>query len=378
MASIPQQLAKLMRLIPKQLRNLVNGADSSTSAEDTPAADAAADAAANAVAAAQPEPEAVAAVQPAPEAGFVGLALEQQQADAITQLVFLPRDHQWAYCFWTISAGDKARAQAAAAGSLCLRLADVTGLANPEAKPHALREVIVAADAHEWFMPVPLADRDYRVELGYRLNGGGWLSLAFSAVARMPADVVAKGIAQQFEPFSLDLGVVSTPANSAELPSSSGGVLHEQLYQQATGGMRLKSRGSEAFHEFDLELSEGSNDTSGNLNDSGAGVWASGRNESGAGGVARPRSFWLVADAELIVYGATDPSATLTIGDQVVPLKSDGTFRLHVPFKDGQQLYPIFAVAADGEQKRSISLEFTRETPHANVNSKSDAVIDWL
>lgn len=364
MASIPQQLAKLMRLIPKQLRNLVNGADSSTSAEDTPAADAYAPAGA--------------AAQPAPEAGFAGLALEQQQADAITQLVFLPRDHQWAYCFWTISASDKARAQAAAAGSLCLRLADVTGLANLEAKPHALREVIVAADAHEWFMPVPLADRDYRVELGYRLNGGGWLSLAFSAVARMPADVVAKGIAQQFEPFSLDLGVVSTPANSAELPSSSGGVLHEQLYQQATGGMRLKSRGSEAFHEFDLELSEGATATSGNLNDSGAGVWASGRNESGAGGVARPRSFWLVADAELIVYGATDPSATLTIGDQVVPLKSDGTFRLHVPFKDGQQLYPIFAVAADGEQKRSISLEFTRETPHANVNSKSDAVIDWL
>jgi hypothetical protein len=51
---------------------------------------------------------------------------------------------------------------------------------------------------------------------------------------------------------------------------------------------------------------------------------------------------------------------------------------LQVPFKDGKQLYPIFAVAADGEQKRSISLDFTRATPHANVNSKSDAVIDWL
>ena len=31
--------------------------------------------------------------------------------------------------------------------------------------------------------------------------------------------------------------------------------------------------------------------------------------ESGAGVVApRQRSFWLVADAELIVYGATDPA----------------------------------------------------------------------
>ena len=61
---------------------------------------------------------------------------------------------------------------------------------------------------------------------------------------------------------------------------------------------------------------DSSSDTYG-LNDSGVGLWASGRNESGLGGVApRQRSFWLVADAELIVYGATDPSARLTIGGE--------------------------------------------------------------
>jgi hypothetical protein len=359
MAFIPQQLSKLMRLIPEPLRNLINGADTPASADDSSVVDTAA--------AAQP------GEAPRPADG----ALEQQ-ANEITQVVFLPRDHQWGYCFWSISADDQARAQAAAAGSLCLRLADVTGLVNPQAQPHALREVVVYSDAHEWFIPVPLADRDYRVELGYRLNGGGWLSLATSGVARMPVDVVTKVIAEQFQPFSLDLGAATAPTKlvDSSTSTSSGGVLHEQLYQQATGGMRPVSRGSEAFHETDFDLSEGTN--TGNLNASGAGVWASGRSESGAGGVAKPRSFWLVADAELIVYGATDPSATLTIGDQIVPLKSDGTFRLQVPFKDGQQLYPIFAVAADGEQKRSISLDFTRATPLANVNSKSDAVTQWL
>ena len=93
---------------------------------------------------------------------------------------------------------------------------------------------------------------------------------------------------------------------------------------------------------------------------------------------SRQRSFWLVADAELIVYGATDPSATLRIGEEVVPLAEDGTFRIQVPFRDGQQLYPITAVAADGEQRRQITLDFSRSTPDANVNTVDEAVAEWF
>ena len=121
-----------------------------------------------------------------------------------------------------------------------------------------------------------------------------------------------------------------------------------------------------------------SGDSSG-LNDSGAGLWASGRNESGLGGVApRQRSFWLVADAELIVYGATDPSARLTIGGEEVPLSTDGTFRIQVPFRDGEQMYAIEATASDGEQKRNITLNFKRETPEDNSNPASEARAEWF
>jgi len=152
--------------------------------------------------------------------------------------------------------------------------------------------------------------------------------------------------------------------------------LHERLYQSATVRWKHFGRGSEAFHE--LEDSDSASGLRG-LNDSGIGLWASGRNESGLGGVApRQRSFWLVADAELIVYGATDPAAKLTIGDEEVPLSADGTFRVQVPFRDGQQLYPIQAVAADGEQKRNITLSFKRSTPEDNSNPSSQAVAEWF
>lgn len=299
------------------------------------------------------------------------LAPAPRPGSANTNVVFLPRDPQWAYVFWEISESDRTQALASGASQLCLRVADVTGLAGGSSHPHTLQEVVVDSYATEWYLPVPLSDRDYRVELGYRKgSGGGWISLAFSSVARVPALHPSEQILDQFVPFSLDTAPAALPTPME--PADSG--LHERLYQTATARWRRLGRGSEAFHE----LEEAGIDTS-ELNASGAGLWASGRNESGRGGVAsRQRSFWLVADAELIVYGATDPAARLTIGGEEVPLSADGTFRVQVPFRDGQQLYPIEAVAADGEQKRNITLEFSRSTPEDNSNPADKAVNEWF
>ena len=301
-----------------------------------------------------------------PQAG----APSSSQAPAVehtTHVVFLPRDPQWAYCFWAISDSDRSKATEAGATSLCLRVADVTGLGLDQSRPHALQELVVDQHASEWFLPVPVDGRDYRVELGYRLRNGGWYSLAFSAVAQVPALEPSQRVADAFVPFSLDQPL----AAAAPEVITGGGVTHEQIYQIATAaGARSRRVGSEVLHELDAGQQ-------GLLNDSGAGVWASGRSESGSG-LVRQRSFWLVADAELIVYGATDPSASLFIGDRQVPLSTDGTFRVHVPFRDGEQLYPIRALAADGEQERSIRLEFERRTPEARVNSREDAVAEWF
>ncbi len=297
-----------------------------------------------------------------------------------TRVVFLPRDPQWAYVFWEISESDRQQAQQAGASQLCLRVADVTGLSGGGSHPHTLQEVAVNSHATEWYLPVPLSDRDYRVELGYRKGGGGWISLATSAVARVPALHPSEQIFDQFVPFSLD----SSPLQPLQAPQAGGAnpadnSLHERLYQAATlpaTRWRHLGRGSEAFHENELSGAEG---LAAGSQSSGIGLWASGRNDSGVGAVAsRQRSFWLVADAELIVYGATDPSARLSIGDEDVPLSSDGTFRVQVPFRDGQQIYPIKAVAADGEQKRNITLEFERNTPEDNTNTASQAVAEWF
>jgi hypothetical protein len=87
----------------------------------------------------------------------------------------------------------------------------------------------------------------------------------------------------------------------------------------------------------------------------------------------RSRKFWLLADAELIVYGATEPDAIVTIGGVPIKLNPDGTFSFRLSFQDGMLDYPIMAVAADGEQMRQIRMKFTRETPLRNTNTKDEA-----
>ena len=292
-----------------------------------------------------------------------------------TTVVFLPRDPQWAYVFWELSDVDRRQAMADGSTQLVLRVADVTGLGGGAAHQHTLMEVVVNSHATEWYLPVPLSDRDYRVELGYRVASSSWRSLAFSGVARVPALHPSEQVLDQFVPFSLDAMAPVSDENFS-VPAATAGI-HERIYQVATSTSRTlgMGRGSEAFHSND---SFSLNDQG--LHASGVGRWASGRSESGAGLLApRLRSFWLVADAELVVYGATDPAATLRIGEEIVPLAEDGTFRIQVPFRDGQQLYPITAVAADGEQTRHITLNFNRTTPEANVNTAEEAELaEWF
>ena len=155
--------------------------------------------------------EALAHADPAEASSAVSVS------EAPSQVTFLPRDPQWAYVFWSISTADRERAAAAGGTQLCLRVADVTGLPLGASHPHALQELVVPANATEWYLPVPLSDRDYRVELGYRLGGGGWLALAVSSVARVPAEGPSAVVADLFVPFSLEgpIGVASQPVGGS-------------------------------------------------------------------------------------------------------------------------------------------------------------------
>jgi hypothetical protein len=73
------------------------------------------------------------------------------------------------------------------------------------------------------------------------------------------------------------------------------------------------------------------------------------------------RQFWLMVNAELVIYGATDPSASVTIGERRIRLRPDGTFTYRFALPDGNYELPITAASVDDE-RRHVALSFSRNT----------------
>lgn len=83
------------------------------------------------------------------------------------------------------------------------------------------------------------------------------------------------------------------------------------------------------------------------------------------GGVPRgEKSFWFNINAELIIYGATEPDAEVTIGGRKIALRKDGSFSYRFSLPDGQYELPAVAVSSDRTDSRSAALKFLRATQY--------------
>lgn len=363
-----------------------------------------------------------------------------------SQIVLLPRDPQWAYTYWDVPAEHREEVRRQGGTRLALRFYDVTDIDLSYQNPHNLQQYDCDEMARDWYIPVPVSDRDYIAEIGYVTPDGRWLLLARSKPAHIPPVYPSDWFEDQFITVNWDdelrgatLLQLIPPAKRSDLENP----IYSQLFDLAqsaeaqriagslfgsmqhvpgshvpgsfvpgshVAGSHVPGSLSGAFPSFPFPQETvssfvfpsgiglwGAPTLSGvgmsgvgmsGMSMSGIGMYMSGYGMSGVGmsgiGFAasmppiRPRKFWLVADAELIVYGATEPDATVTIGGQPIKLEPDGTFRFHVAFPDGMINYPIMAVAVDGEQHRSIHMEFVRETPERNTNTKDEANDEWL
>ncbi|WP_373478833.1 DUF4912 domain-containing protein [Geminocystis sp.] len=341
-----------------------------------------------------------------------------------SRIVLMPRDPQWAYTYWDISNEKKEELRRQGGQQLALRLYDVTDIDLNHQNPHNIQEYLCDELAREWYLPLPVSDRDYIIDIGYRCFDGRWLVLARSIPVRVPPVYPSDWVEDVFVtvPWEEDLKTktvytLTPPAKKAALAAQK-----QQLQQQLQQNTYHNQIHGEIFglaHGVEAQRVAGSlygsmqqvpssmipeNTLSSYVFPSGVGMWATtGGFASGSGsgfGVAsaynlglasgsgggfsadaipnKPRKFWLVADAELIVYGATEPDAKVTIGGREIKLNPDGTFRFQMSFQDGNIDYPIVAVAADGEQTRSVHMTFDRQTPSRNTNTKEEAVLEWF
>ncbi|NMF84277.1 DUF4912 domain-containing protein [Nodosilinea sp. P-1105] len=322
-----------------------------------------------------------------------------------SRIVLMPRDPQWAYAYWDVPQDHKEVLRRQGGAKLALRFYDVTDIDLTYQAPHSLQQYECDEMAREWYLPIPVSDRDYVAEIGYITNDGRWLVLARSLPVHIPPVYPSEWVEDHFMTVDWQADLRGKTLMSLKHPSQRlsdhGSPIYDNIFAMTQGAEAQRVAGSlfgsmqhvpgSVISSYALPAAP----VSSYVFPSGAGLWAvpgavpgmvpnmSGLTMSGVGFSAsappiRPRQFWLVADAELIVYGATEPDATVTIGGKPIKLNSDGTFRFQMSFQDGNIDYPIMAVAADGEQTRSIHMTFDRQTLSRRTNTKEDAVLEWL
>ncbi len=341
-----------------------------------------------------------------------------------SRIMMLPRDPQYAYVYWDVPNEHRTVLRQQGGQQLALRIYDVTDINIEIQAPHSLMEYPCDELAREYYLPVPVSDRDYVAEIGYRTFDGRWLSLTRSPAIHMPPIYPSDWIEDHFVTVGWEDDLRGKTVATLVPPTKKSAVVDSTIYSKvfsmAEGAEAMRMAGS-LFGSMQhvagsippgsaqMLAGAGIDTLSSFIFPSGVGMWAGagagvlntsgltsfgGLNMSGAGlmggltasgaGIAaseappRPRKFWLVADAELIVYGATEPDATVTVDGTPIQLSPDGTFRFQMSFQDGQLKFPIVAIASDGEQSREITMDFERETPARRTNTKAEAVLEWF
>ncbi len=121
-----------------------------------------------------------------------------------SRIVLMARDPEWAYAYWDLPNEHKDELRRQGGQQLTLRIYDVTDVNPSYQVPHSTQEYPCDELAREWYLPIPVSDRHYMVEIGYRCADGRWLVLATSAPVHIPPVYPSDWIDDRFISISWD------------------------------------------------------------------------------------------------------------------------------------------------------------------------------
>lgn len=316
---------------------------------------------------------------------------ELPEAYGTGRLFVTSRDPHWLFAHWDFTREQQRRYNALSAhGHLVLR----TYLGSLEGQP--VSELHVHPESRHWFVHVEQAATRYVTELGYYRRDGQWARVAASATTLTPPNTPSADTAVAFAtipvdtPFE-DLRKEVRQGIASELPLAEA---WEQLRQRAEAGrpadvlatgaeltpeqvqtlaelIRLDTSPCGWMDSLEIaELIQGHRQPEGGISSPGGGESALQASPVGGEYVSSPvgglqpgaKSFWLNVNAELVIYGATEPDAEVAICGRKLDLQPDGSFSCRFTLPDGQHELVVTAVAADGSEGRAAELKFTRAT----------------
>lgn len=243
------------------------------------------------------------------------------------------RDPRWIYAYWEITPQTWEKFQRKLEGGFSsakrvLRVYDVSFINFNGANAHSFFDIEVGNDARNWYIDTNAPGRFWCVDYGLKLPNGQFFTIVRSNVVQTPLD-----------------GPSSVTDEDWMIPDE----LFAKLYGMGFG-FGKSSPGKAWAERMKQAIS------SGGLSSPTSPV-----------GKPRPKGFWMIVDCELIVYGATEPDAKLTVQGKEIKLRPDGTFSLRFALPDGKQEIPVKAVSNDGSEERNATPIVTRRTTRSSL-----------
>jgi len=259
----------------------------------------------------------------------------------VTEAYLLPRDPFWMFLFWDITENSAKTIKAAHGENIfstarqVVRVHDVTGIAQFNGD-NALKyfDVPVVLAARSWYVNVPESGKSYVCDVGLVTPDGKFILIVRSNAILLPVGKVSDVTDENWMSVSGDFERLLKLSGVEYIGKGSGEV-----------AKALAQRWEMLKAVFSRAASWGITSLPG------------GRQEAGG-----KRQFWLVADCELILYGATEPDAKVTVAGRSVKLNPDGTFSMRFSFPDGTLDLPIRASSNDDVDHRAITITADRKT----------------
>lgn len=254
------------------------------------------------------------------------------------RIVLLVRDPWWTFAYWEIRRDkeDEVMQRIEASGQKAkksiLRVYDVTDISFNGKNAHQYFDIELKGLATNWYINVSSPGRSWLVDIGILSTRDEFYVLARSNVVRTPRFGMSDKLDEEW-------------------------MMPEEEYWKMfglSGGFGIGKGSLEVREMMKRRLEE--QITSAAISSFSSPV-----------GRKRERGFWFVVNTELIVYGATEPDAKVTVQGKAIGLRQDGTFSLRFSLPDGKQVIPVEATSHDGIETRCITPIVTRKTDRKNA-----------
>jgi len=300
-------------------------------------------------------------------------------------LYLAARDPHWLYATW-----DLTRAQQNQYNGLSRDRHLVLRIYKGEAAGAPFSEIHLPPASRNWFAHVGMGNTAFLAVLGYYNQKGDWTLVTQSDPVTTPSDEISEDQSFRLETLPAELHLEDVRQLVQQVAPGNLPLLDalEALRAQGHPGLPTRQRISRGewtpaqdtalarvlsmddvrrIWVGSLEITELVRrhlvGAEGSAMPVGA-AWSAGVSSlsSPYGGMSVPKSFWFNINAELIIYGATEPDAAVTIDGKRIQLRADGSFSFRFALPDGRFPLSVTATSADGDDSRLAHLDFQRAT----------------